>query len=350
MSRTISIGAIQMIARPAPTSHRLERAEALVIQAARDGAQLVVLPEVFNTGYEYSDGNYLRAEPLDGPTAAWMKQSAARHGVHLAGSLLLLDGSDIYNAMLLVVPEGRVWRYDKNYPWAWERTYFRERRDITVADTQLGKLGMMICWDTAHPQLWARYAGQVDAMVIASCPPAVHDMTFVFPNGQRVRSQAVGPIMRTAKQTSGEMFGALLRRQAVHLGVPVVNTTGTGWFSTMIPLPRLSFALYATMNPLLWRHLAHAQVVRVETGYFNETYVADASGHVLAHVPPEQEGYVVTQVLCADSPPQPKGKHPPYGIHPVAYLFDVMANAILAPVYRQGMRRVLGNQNAKSQT
>jgi predicted amidohydrolase len=245
--------------------------------------------------------------------------------------------------MLLVAPDSRLWRYDKHYPWVWERVYFRAGRSITVAETDLGRLGLMICWDAAHPEWWARYAGKVDAMVIASCPPAVHDMTFVFPDGQRVRSGEAGPVTRNIKQTSSEIFGVRLRCQATHLGVPVVNTTGAGRFSTTIPMPRFSFALLTMMKPLLWRHLAHAKDIRVEAGYFNETYVADASGRVLAHVPLEQEGYIIAQVALVDSLPRPKGKQPPFGIHPAAYLFDVMANVILAPVYRQRMRHQISS-------
>ena len=76
MPKTIQIAAVQMDARPAPTPERLARAENLVAQAAHSGAQLVVLPEVFNTGYEYSDQNFARAEAPDGQTASWMLKTA----------------------------------------------------------------------------------------------------------------------------------------------------------------------------------------------------------------------------------------------------------------------------------
>src|SRR5215510_7623216 len=182
-TRTIKVAAVQMDAAPAPLAERLSRAADLVAEAANGGAQLVVLPELFNTGYEYSDHNYALAERMDGETVTWMKAQAHQHSIHLAGSLMLLDQEDVYNTALLIAPDGRTWRYDKNYPFNWERAYFREGRQITVADTDLGKLGMMICWDSAHPEMWGRYAGKVDAMLIASCPPRLASADLVFPDG-----------------------------------------------------------------------------------------------------------------------------------------------------------------------
>ncbi len=78
MGRRISLATVQLDVTPAPLSERLGRAETLITQAAQTGAHLVVLPEVFNTGYAYRNENFALAEPLDGPTAQWMKQISAR--------------------------------------------------------------------------------------------------------------------------------------------------------------------------------------------------------------------------------------------------------------------------------
>ena len=114
MPRTIAVAALQMDANPAPTHERLEIADRLARKAHEMGAQLVVLPEVFNTGYGYTDANYERTETLEGPTVTWMKETARKLDVHLAGSLFLLDENEIYNALLLFAPDGRLWRYDKH--------------------------------------------------------------------------------------------------------------------------------------------------------------------------------------------------------------------------------------------
>ncbi|RPJ23036.1 MAG: carbon-nitrogen hydrolase family protein, partial [Chloroflexi bacterium] len=199
MDRRISLATTQLNATPVPLVERLARAENLVTQAARAGAQLVVLPELFNTGYAYRNENFALAETTDGPTAQWMKEISARLGVHLAGSLLLRDGQDIYNALLLYAPDGRLWRYDKNYPWGWERAYFRERHAITIAETDLGSIGMMLCWDMAHADLWQQYAGKVDLILACSCPPKFSGPIFHFPNGSRITGDQMGPVVRSLR-------------------------------------------------------------------------------------------------------------------------------------------------------
>lgn len=97
MTRTVIAAAVQLDAAPAPVPDRLFRAAQQIEQAAAAGAQLVVLPEVFNTGYVYDDANYALAEPLNGQTITWMKDQAAARQVYVAGSLLLLDGDELFH-------------------------------------------------------------------------------------------------------------------------------------------------------------------------------------------------------------------------------------------------------------
>lgn len=346
MTTQIKIAAIQMNAQVAPTPQRLERATTQLQEAVAEGAQLVVLPEVFNTGYVYDDSNYTRAEPWNGQTVTWMREMAAEYKVHLAGTLLLLNDEDITNTMLLFAPDGRYWRYDKNYPWGFERAYFREGRGITVADTDLGKIGMLICWDAMHTDLWQRYAGKVSAMVVCSCPPKVNDATIILPDGMTLTSEEANAVTRHIRHTSTETFGDLLRQQAQHLRIPVVNTTGTGQLSTHVPLAAATLPLYIANEPDLWKHLLHAPQARLESNYFNETYIADADGAILAQVKSGEEGFVISEIEIFETPPRPQGRQPRYGISPLAYVIDNALNILLTPVYRYNIRRIYGRQMA----
>ena len=186
MDHPVTVAALQMDGQPASTASRLPRAAALVAQAAEAGVQLVLLPELFNLGYAYHNDNFHRAEPPDGLTSQWLRQTAAQHNLHLAGSLLLAEEDDIYNSLLLYSPDGRRWRYDKQYPWAWERGYFRPGSGgAAIARTALGDRGFLICWDTAHRHLWRQYAGQVDLMLISSCPLMSRTPPTTFPAASR---------------------------------------------------------------------------------------------------------------------------------------------------------------------
>jgi Carbon-nitrogen hydrolase len=341
MPRTLMIAAVQMDASPAPTSIRLGRAQRLVEQAAAAGARLVVLPELFNLGYAYSDDNFARAETADGPTLAWMRQAAAQLDVHLAGSLLLLDGAEVYNSLFLVAPDGRTWRYDKNYPWGWERGYFRGRRGTIVADTDLGRLGMLICWDTAHRDLWQQYAGNVDMMLISSCPPDVSNPTYEFPGGRRLTIDQLGPLMATTKDSGRKLFGDMINEQTAWLNVPTVNTVGAGSITTAVPRGLATLLAIAPSAPWLLHYLSQAHQMRMSCDMIQGCKVVDAEGRVLTEMAQEQgEGFTVAEVALADALPPPRGAQPPSRVPAFVYLSsDIILPWLMGPIYRRGVRR-----------
>jgi hypothetical protein len=334
--KNLTLAAIRMNAALAPTASRLERAEKLVSCAAAQRAQIAVLPEVFNTGYEYHDRNYSLAEPIDGPTVAWMKSSARQHNLYLAGSLLLREADGISNAMLLVSPDGRTWRYDKSYPWCWERAYFCPRKHpIAPAETDFGKIGMMICWDTVHPNLWAAYAGKIDLMLVSSCPPSMHQITIHFPDGNSVTPNGLGPLMNIVYHNSEKIFGEFFLEQSAWLGVPAINTTGGGGFRSFLSRPRLSFTGFLTARPDLWKYIPQAEKIYIEAGYFDETFIADARGQVLTRTKIDGDDFAVAQVELAEKTPIPQTPQPKIDLSPLTYRVDELVNALLTNYYNQ---------------
>jgi len=336
MSRKINLAAIRMDAAPAPLEQRLERAEALVARAASQKAQIAVLPEVFNTGYEYTDKNYALAEPIDGPTVSWMKSTARKYNLYLTGALLLRETDGIYDTMLLISPEGKTWVYQKSYPWIWERAYFRPRSGpIQPAETELGKIGTLICWDTGHANLWAAYAGKVDLLLASSSPPLEHDMTFNFPDGYSVKPRQLGPLMNVVYRNTEKIFNKFFIEQAVWLGVPSVNTGGGGVFHSAIPRPRLSLAIQLAARPDLWKYIPQAEKVRLKSGYFDETFIADAQGNVLNRTRLDGDDVAVAEVTLAEKTPTPQTPQPKIDLSPLTYRGDELSNALLVGYYNQ---------------
>ncbi len=344
MSRTIKAAAIQMDANPASTAERIARADRLVRQAAAAGAQLVVLPELFHLGYAYDERNFDRAETLRGPSATWMRDLAAGLDIHLAGSVLLRDGREIYNALLLFAPSGQMWRYDKNYPWGWERGYFRGRRNITVAATALGRIGMLVCWDTAHRNLWRAYAGKVDLMIVSSCPPDVGNPTYRFPSGATVTVDDLGPLMASLKGSARQLFGPMIDQQTAWLGVPTVASVGSGTITTAIPRGKAAWLALIPAAPALARYLPEADQLRMTCSIAPGCKVVDASGAIVAELPAEAgESWTIGAVTLAASPPQPRGAQPESTVPPLSYrISDVFLPALMRQVYNRG--RGVGSQ------
>jgi predicted amidohydrolase len=349
MPRTIKVAAVQMDAKPAPAVDRLQRVEKLVVQTVQLGAQLVVLPELFNTGYGYQDENYDRAEPIHGLTAAWMQDTAVRYHIHLAGSLMLFDKNEIYNALLLFAPDGRMWRYNKKYPWGWERAYFRSGRGITIAKTDLGDFGFMVCWDAAHLGLWRQYAGQIDMLVMCSCPPDVTQPSYHFQNGPCLTFDNFGKLGAALKGTGRLLFGDMLNQQTAWLGVPAVNTVGAGHLQTNIPNAFLSLAAFVPLSPQVVKYLPHANQVQLSCDFLQGCKIIDAQGRVMTELTQAQgETFTLAEVSLADKKPVPDGVQPKSLLPKISYLSsDFLLPLLTIPAYRRGLRLICPGQSLR---
>jgi len=339
--RILSIGAVQMFAQPSPRKERLERAGLLVERAAGSGAQLVVLPEVFNTGYTYSASNHHLVESIEGPTATWMADNASRLGIHLAGSIMLLDNGEAFNSLLLFAPDGRNWRYDKAYPWGWERGSYRasaQQPKTTIASTDLGNIGLLICWDSSHLNLWQSYAGQVDMMLISSCSPNIGESIYHFPGGGQLAFEDMGKSAEITKGSVAQVFGPLINKQVAWLGVPAVNATTCGHLETEVPRGRLTLLGFAMSAPRLLKYIPVANDFSMSCDSLPECKILDASGNVLAKLNNQDgEAYIQADVQLAKIRPKPQSKQPDSGIPWQTYFFsDTFLPFIMRPMYQAG--------------
>lgn len=342
MPRKIKVAAVQMDANPDSTAERLARAEIFVEQASRAGAQLVVLPELFNTGYAYTDANFQLAEPLGGMTSAWMKTKASHFNVHLAGSLMLMEDGEIYIALLLFSPTGQMWRYDKCYPWAWEHGYFRGRvNSKTVAHTELGDLGMLICWDVGHRPQWKQYAGQVDLMVVSSCPVDGSDPTYHFPDGRQLTFKDLGPMFATLKGSAQRTFREMINQQTAWLAVPCVSAAARGQVRT--PIPRGFASLFSMLAFAPWtaKYLPQAEQMNMSCRMVDACKVVDADGQVMAERAQNQgEGFAIAEITLPEVKPSPRGTQPAAPLSWLTYFIaDIVIPLLMRRVYKEGLAK-----------
>jgi predicted amidohydrolase len=345
--RILHVAAVQMDVHPAQTDLRLYRADQIIQDAVQLGAELVVLPELFNTGYAYLDQNFQHAEPIDGATVTWMKRTAHRMGVHLAGTLLLTDEGEIYNAMLIIAPDGRTWRYDKSYPWGWERGYFRENRlkgpaRATIAKTELGDLGMLVCWDIAHLELWQAYAGQIDMMVVCSCPPEIPDPVFHLPPNVDLDSQALGGLWSAHKAEGRAVFGAMLDEQAHWLGVPAAQSVACGDFESPVPNGGAFLLGMMLSAPGLARYLPGSAKLSVRANMIDACRIVSGEGKLLAQRAQSRgEGFTIAEVAVPENRPRPSTPQPASRSSKLAsFLSDTYLPRSVRATYEKGIQRI----------
>lgn len=188
----------------------LATAGRLIADAVVEGAELVVLPEMFNclgSGAELRAG----AEPLDGPTAAWLAARAVEHQITLIGGTFVERGTERnHNTCCVFGPDGervavyrKIHLFDVEVPGA----EFRESDavepgdEVVVVDVDDLRLGLSICYDVRFPELYRIAALEGATLVTVPAaftaktgPPhweillrarAIENQVFVIAAGQR---------------------------------------------------------------------------------------------------------------------------------------------------------------------
>ncbi len=320
----LKVAAIQMDSQVGAVETNLVHATELVEQAAAQGAQLIVLPELFSTGYEYTDRNFILPEPLNGRTGAWIADTAQRLGVHLVGSFPARIGSKAYITAKLAAPSGRTWVYYKKHVAMWENLYFERGSDPLIADTDLGRIGLLICWDQVFADLARAYRGRVDLLCVPSSPPV---WVGTMEDGKGHVLAHLRELRFLGRVLDGvDWFDRARAAHAQSAGVPLVYAARCGEFHSPIPY---GWSFLTMLRPGETLRVLQA----VGTRYWlrcpmqGRSHILDAAGEPLAQTGQDGEAVLVTTVLPgapnpAMLPPLPKGQAMIPGIPKFQFLFD----------------------------
>jgi N-carbamoylputrescine amidase len=173
-SETFTVGLIQM-AMSADPQVNLDRAVARVAEAARAGAKIVCLPELFRSRYfcQREDPRWFDlAEPVPGPTTEALSAAARRASAVVIAPLFERRAAGVYHNSAVVIDADGSMRglYRKMHipddPAYYEKFYFTPGDlGFPAFDTQVGRIGTLICWDQWYPE-GARLAALRGAAVL----------------------------------------------------------------------------------------------------------------------------------------------------------------------------------------
>jgi predicted amidohydrolase len=142
----------------------------MIEHAANDGAHLVVLTEMFSTGFSMDTEKI--AEPVDGPSTRFLVEQAQQHGVWVCGSLPERpEGQALpYNQLVLAEPDGTTHRYAKIHPFSYarEQERFAAGQEHVTVDVEGVRVSLFVCYDLRFADEFWALAHDTDCYVVVA--------------------------------------------------------------------------------------------------------------------------------------------------------------------------------------
>ena len=186
MAGTLKVALAQISCKRADKTSNIEKMKAYAEKAKKEDAELVIFPELSLTDYLVRDLIYELAEPIPGPSVEKMTEIAKQNKIYIVFGMPEMSRkaeSVIYNTAVLVGPEGYIGKYRKmhlpTHSVFEEKRYFRQGYETPVFETQIGRIGLMICYDVFFPEVSrALKLNGAQLIVCISASPAVRRKFF----------------------------------------------------------------------------------------------------------------------------------------------------------------------------
>ncbi len=168
----VKVAAIQSKLQLGDLEGNVEKGISSITEAANNGAKLIVLTELSNSGYTFNnrDEAFLVSENVpDGPTVKKWETIAKEKQIYIVAGISEKDETLLYNTSVLIGPEGYIGKYRKLHLWDREKLWYQPGDlGLPVFNTRIGRIGMMICYDVWFQEMWRIYA--VQGADIVCCP------------------------------------------------------------------------------------------------------------------------------------------------------------------------------------
>ena len=125
------------------------------IEAMDERTEIVVLPEMFSTGFTMVPE--LFAETMDGETVTWMKERAENNKIIITGSLIIEEDGQYFNRLIWMLPNGEMGHYDKRHLFGYgdEDKHYTAGNKRLIASVKGWRINLQVCYDLRFP-VWSR--------------------------------------------------------------------------------------------------------------------------------------------------------------------------------------------------
>lgn len=142
-----------------------------VIGGLQEATDLIVLPEMFTTGFSMDAPNL--AESMDGDSVRWMRETAAGCNAAVCGSLIITEEQQFYNRFICAFPSGELHCYDKRHLFrlAGEQNHYAPGNTLVTFELNGWRVCPMVCYDLRFPA-WSRNRDSYDLLLYVANWPA----------------------------------------------------------------------------------------------------------------------------------------------------------------------------------
>jgi predicted amidohydrolase len=265
--RILKCAAIQMQPKLADVAHNLTQADRLIKQAIKQGAEWIVLPEMFTSAVAFHPDMLSAIQESNGKPFQLMKKHAQQSNVVIGGSFLAREGNDVFNRFFLVFPDGSSQYHNKDQPTYWENCYYKGGNDDGILSSTIGDIGSVLCWELIRSRTAERLLNKVNMVLGASC-------WWTLPDDVDTDNRLWQDNLTMLQQAPQKM--------AKMLGVPVIHASHAGKFE-------------GYFSPNL-------EDVEFNSSYLGESMIVDDRGKILARRSQQQgAGIVMAQVKIRNS-------------------------------------------------
>lgn len=159
MKEEFKIALAQISCQRANKEENIRRIEKTTIKAQKQKANLVIFPELSITGYTLRDQIFELAECVPGESTRKIEEIAKKTKTYIVFGIPELSDraqATLYNTAVIVGPEGFIGKYRKmhlpTHSIFEEKRYFRPGYQPAVFDTDIGRIGLVICYDLFFPE------------------------------------------------------------------------------------------------------------------------------------------------------------------------------------------------------
>jgi omega-amidase len=171
------------------------------IKSITDKTEIVVLPEMFNTGFSMQPQLFAETMPArsgtdgSGKTMEWMARISNENGIVLTGSIMIEEEGKFYNRLIWMLPNGQYGYYDKRHLFAYgeEDKYYSPGNKRLIASVKGWKINLQVCYDLRFP-VWSRNrvfdSAQTPVQSTSTPLSAEYDVLIYVANWPEKRSHA----------------------------------------------------------------------------------------------------------------------------------------------------------------